>query len=160
MTRTLSRIAAVSAGLLLAAGTVLITAPSASAITSGQQHNVASGKCLGIYGNVSDNGQDAIQWDCNGNADQNWDYTGVGSGYYQLKNGNGKCLGIWASTGVAIQWGCNGNADQKWYIDSSGGSAQLRNGADWNKCLTISGGGNGALAVLASCNHQSNQLWY
>lgn len=79
---------------------------------------MASDKCLGIYGNVSDNAQQAIQWDC------------------------------------------NGNADQMWYIDSTGGSAQLRNGSDWNKCLTISGGGNGARTVLASCNHQTTQLWY
>lgn len=160
MTRTLTRIATTSVGLLLAAGTTLITAPSASALTSGQQHNVASNKCLGIYGNVSDNGQDAIQWDCNGNGDQNWDFSGVGGGYYRLKNGNDKCLGVYAPTGAAIQWDCNGNPDQKWYIDSTGGSAQLRNGNNWSKCLTISGSGNGARAVMANCNYQTNQLWY
>ncbi|WP_035844169.1 RICIN domain-containing protein [Kitasatospora azatica] len=161
MAKTLTRIAAVSSGLLIAAGAALATAPSASALTSGALHNSASGLCLGIYGNIDTNGQDAIQWGCNGNADQNWDFTGVGGGYYQLQNGNGKCLGVYARTSVAIQWDCNGNPDQKWSIDSSDGySARLKNG--YGQCLDITspGSGNGAIAYALACDNSSEQRWH
>ncbi|MFD7862814.1 RICIN domain-containing protein [Streptomyces sp. NPDC057682] len=160
MTRSLTRIAATSAGLLLAAVSSFLTAPPAAALVSGAQHSVATGKCLGIYGNVVADGQQAIIWDCNGNNDQRWEFTGEGNGFYQLKNANGKCLAVWAQDNSVIQWNCNHHADQQWYIDSSAGTAQLRNGAAYDKCVTISGTGNASRAYLATCNMQTNQRWY
>jgi hypothetical protein len=161
MTRVLTRFAAVSAGLLLAGGTALAAAPSASALTSGPLHNSASGLCLGIYGNVDTNGEDAIQWGCNGNADQNWSFSSASGGGYSLTNGNGKCLGVYASSSVAIQWDCNGRPDQTWFIDNSDGySARLKNG--YGQCLDITspGSGNGAIAYALACDTSSEQRWY
>ncbi|GAA2245040.1 MULTISPECIES: RICIN domain-containing protein [Kitasatospora] len=160
MTKALTRIAATAAGLMLAAGAALVNAPSASALVSGSQHSVATGKCLGVYGNVPFDGTAAVIWGCNGNADQNWELTGTGGGYYQLQNGNSECLGIYS--GDATQWNCNGHDDQQWYIDRPAGysSAMLRSKTNWTLCLTVPGNVDGSRVTLATCAGQDNQLWY
>ncbi|MCU7823619.1 RICIN domain-containing protein [Kitasatospora sp. DSM 101779] len=167
MTNWMRRTATLSAGLVLAGGAALATAPTASALVSGPLHPASSGKCLGVYGMSTDNGTDAVQWDCNGNADQRWSYSGVGGGYYTITNANsGKCLGVYGmdrkNGAVAVQWDCNGNADQQWYIDSVGnGAAHLIN-RNSGKCLGVYGGNtaNGTLAVQWDCNGNSDQVWY
>ena len=69
--RIAGRIAALSAGLAMAGSAALIGAPAASA-AGNQIHNWNSGQCLGIYGASTSWGAQAIQWGCNGKADQSW----------------------------------------------------------------------------------------
>lgn len=80
--------------------------------------NYSPGFCLDIRGGADD--QTAAQGYCNEAADQTWNVgaeAGI-SGYYELINGDGECLGVSnASTapGAAIvAWQCLGHKDQYW----------------------------------------------
>ncbi|MFB7811655.1 RICIN domain-containing protein [Streptomyces virginiae] len=125
MTRLLGKAAAVAGGLALLTGVALAGAPAAGAAAAGaaasnQILNWNSDLCLGINGGGGEWGRTAIQWDCNGNPDQKWNFWASSGSYSTVKNENGLCLGIRnASTGLgaeALQWQCNGNADQTWYF--------------------------------------------
>jgi hypothetical protein len=81
--------------------------------------NYNSHECLGIAGGADD--ANAIQWDCNGAPDQTW-HIGQedgASGYYQIVNGDGECLGVYAistTEGAAVVgWDCLGTTHQDQY---------------------------------------------
>jgi len=79
--------------------------------------------CLGITGG-EDNAA-AIQWDCNGAPDQTWhrgNEDGT-SGYYQIINGDGECLGVYQISttegATVVGWQCVAHPDQYWAWDES-----------------------------------------
>jgi hypothetical protein len=83
--------------------------------------NYHSGLCLGISGGRND--APAVQWGCNGHADQSWHWGSQNSsfpGWFQLVNGNGSCLGISGGSlnqgAQAVGWSClgSGHFDQYW----------------------------------------------
>jgi hypothetical protein len=83
--------------------------------------NYNSGLCLGISGDKNDS--NAVQWGCNGHADQTWHWGSQNPsypGWYQLINANGSCLGVLSgSTSQGAQivgWSClgSGHLDQYW----------------------------------------------
>lgn len=81
--------------------------------------NFNSGLCLGIDGGRID--ADAVQWSCNGAANQAWHWGSQWgtSGYYQLINASGACLGIINGSGQSgariVGWSClSGHPDQYW----------------------------------------------
>jgi Ricin-type beta-trefoil lectin domain len=84
--------------------------------------NYNSGLCLG----VNDNTNNAGQWDCTGAANQTWHWGAEygESGYFQLVNGNNRCLGVAAgSTAQGAQvvgWPTciTSHQDQYWEVDT------------------------------------------
>ena len=90
-------------------------------ISSFEVSNYNSDQCLGISANR--NNQPAVQWDCNGHADQQWHWGSQNSthpGWYQLVNNNGSCLGVARGSTVqgarVVGWSCLGSShlDQYW----------------------------------------------
>lgn len=148
----------------------LVVTPNIPASGTFNIHNYgASGKCIGISGN------NAGDWNCTSNPDQTWHWGGaIATGWYQLVNGNGKCLGISGGSDAVgaqvVAWGCNGNADQYWALGSSSypGANTVLNYKAWFDPNTAAaligvGGGstaNGAPVVLWSSDGSPNQSWH
>lgn len=110
------------------------------------------------------NGAAVIQWGCNGQGEQSWNFVaGSASDQYTLHNSNsGKCLAIGASSTVAgaeaIQWTCDGNSDQVWTYDSLNRLKNLNSGL----CLAIGGSSTtaGVQAIQWSCSTtNADQQW-
>jgi glycosyl hydrolase family 64 (putative beta-1,3-glucanase)/ricin-type beta-trefoil lectin protein len=114
-------------------------------------------KCLDVpNGNYAD-GVRVAMWDCNGGANQNWEFTGG-----TLRSQNNKCLdvtGNGTANGSTIElWTCNGGANQQFVL---AGAADLVN-PQANRCVDITGldGANGATLTLWDCNGGNNQKWH
>lgn len=76
------------------------------------------GWCLGVANDAAA-GQ-VIQWACDGKSDQTWQWGSENgfTGYYELVNGGGDCLGLSGGGTIAgtpvISGACQGRADQYW----------------------------------------------
>ena len=74
-------------------------------------------KCLDASGAGTSNGTAVIIWDCNGQANQQWNVnangtiTGAQSGLCLDANGAGTANGT-----KIILWSCNGQANQRWSL--------------------------------------------
>jgi hypothetical protein len=159
-----------------------LTAVPASGVRPDQSFeviNLNSGKCLGT--SAGQDNADAVQWTCNGAANQQWHWGNSygGSLYYQLKNGNDggndQCLGISAGSAKegadAVAWTCGGTShpDQYWYaVDVTGCGTVLYN---LNSSYVLGVAGNskadGAHAVQwayqGACGYNqsnNNQFWH
>ncbi|KOU77760.1 hypothetical protein ADK94_35555 [Streptomyces sp. XY593] len=146
-------------GLALLTGVALAGAPAAGAAAAGaaasnQILNWNSDLCLGINGGGGEWGRTAIQWDCNGNPDQKWNFWASSGSYSTVKNENGLCLGIRnASTDLgaeALQWQCNGNDDQKWSITPAPGGGYRFVNKHSGFCLGIWGGHTNQVSAPSS----------
>jgi poly(3-hydroxybutyrate) depolymerase len=89
--------------------------PSGNQEIIGQQ----SGRCLDINNSTTANGTQAQLWDCNGQADQQWNVNPDGT----IKAAqSGLCLdanGQGTANGTKIQlWGCTGGANQLWRLQN------------------------------------------
>lgn len=108
------------AGLLLASG------PAWGQFNPSSYYRITSqisGKCLDIYGNSSQNGANAVQWDYNGGSNQQWQILDGGGGYYKLvARHSGQCLdvyGVSRQNGSKVtQWPDNGQDNQRWHLDA------------------------------------------
>jgi hypothetical protein len=152
------RTALAAAFATVAAATVALTAaPPASAATT-QLVGAGSNRCLDVSGNVDTLGTAMEIWDCNGQANQQFEATSAG----ELRTFNGtRCLdayngGTAAGTAVII-WSCNGQQNQKWRMNSDGSITGVQSGL----CLDVdhAGTANGTKVLLWTCNGQSNQRW-
>ena len=80
---------------------------------------VYGNKCLDASGQGTSNGTQVIIWDCNGQANQQWNVnangtiTGVQSGLCLDANGAGTANGT-----KIILWSCNGGTNQQWNLRS------------------------------------------
>jgi hypothetical protein len=76
---------------------------------------VYGSKCLDAYGQGTNNGTSVVIWDCNGQANQQWNVntngtiTGVQSGLCLDATGAGTSNGT-----KIILWSCGGQANQQW----------------------------------------------
>jgi hypothetical protein len=85
--------------------------------------NYFSGLCLGISGGLDH--APAVQFTCLNHPDQKWSVGQTDeSGYYQIINGDGQCLGVQSGSAATdarvVAWTCEGpsHPDQYWYIDT------------------------------------------
>jgi hypothetical protein len=143
-----------AAVLLTVSGTDKAGTGTRVASMVGQQ----SGRCLDIDHSSTTNGTQAQLWDCNGQENQRWTYTG---GRQLTVYGGGKCLdalngGTSDGTPVVI-WDCDGQANQQWNVGADG---TIR-GAQSGRCLDASGAqtGNGTKLILWTCGTGDNQRW-
>jgi beta-xylosidase len=120
--------------------------------------NGASGRCLDVRGNVATAGTALQIWDCNGQANQAFEFTSAG----ELRTFNGtRCVdanGAQTTPGTqVIIWSCNGQANQQWRQNADGSITGVQSGL----CLGVTGAGtaNGTAIVLWNCNGQADQRW-
>jgi hypothetical protein len=150
---------AVTAALATAAAVTLslTSAAPASAATT-QLVGAGSNRCLDVTGNVDTLGAALQIWDCNAQANQQFEFTSAG----ELRTFNGtRCVdaynnGTAAGTAVDI-WSCNGQQNQKWRQNADGSITGVQSGL----CLDVdhAGTANGTKVLLWTCNGQSNQRW-
>ncbi|MBO3751234.1 ricin-type beta-trefoil lectin domain protein [Streptosporangiaceae bacterium NEAU-GS5] len=132
------------------------TAPASAA--AAPLVSAQSGRCLDVAGNTDAQGTGLQIWDCNGQANQAFDFTSAG----ELRTFNGtRCLdafgqGTTPGTKVII-WSCNGQNNQKWRRNSDGSVTGVQSGL----CLDVVnlGTANGTAVQLWTCNGQANQRW-
>ena len=91
--------------------------------------NQASGYCMGIEGGSSTVGTDAVQWNCNGNPDQQWSIRSIdnvnGLAYFQIENNDNLCLGVAGGSATEgaglVGFTCLGtNHQDQWWEFNSG----------------------------------------
>ncbi|HEX6344680.1 serine/threonine protein kinase [Umezawaea sp.] len=118
----------------------------------------ASGKCLDVPGNATDNGTAVTVFDCNGGDNQRWAPTVAG----ELRvYGGTKCLdarlaGTEPGTSVDVH-DCNGGPNQRWTLNED----RTITGAQSGLCLDVLGSGTefGTPVVLWNCSGGANQRW-
>jgi pectinesterase len=133
------------------------TAP-AHAATATSIVGTGSGRCVDVVGDDPTAGAGLQLWDCNGQADQQWDLTAAG----ELRTfGGTMCLDAYQKktdpgTPVVI-WSCNGGTNQQWHLNSNGAITGVQSGL----CLdaTAHATANGTLLELWTCNNGTNQQW-
>lgn len=141
---------------LAAAGAWAVAGPASAA--PAPLVSAASGRCLDVRGNVDTAGTGLNIWDCNGQANQGFEFTSAG----ELRTFNGtRCVDAYNSqttpgTAVII-WSCTGAANQQWRQNSNGSVT----GAQSGLCLDVNQGAtaNGTGVILWNCNGQVNQRW-
>jgi hypothetical protein len=118
----------------------------------------ASGRCLDVKGSVDTQGTALQIWDCNGQANQAFEFTSAG----ELRTLNGtRCVDAsngQTSPGTAVViWPCNGQSNQSWRQNADGSITAVQSGL----CLDVNGAGtaNGTAIILWTCNNQGNQRW-
>ena len=161
--RRIRNLAVAAITIALAAGLSTLAATAAYASDSFPVHN-HDGLCLGITGGEDD--APAVQWTCNGSANQTWHWgSSNAAGYTQLINGDGECLGVAGestSEGARIYgWTCNGHPDQYWAVSPYDGYDIFH---DYHSGLVlgVAGGSTavGAAVVQWASTLALNQLWY
>ncbi|GIH67740.1 alpha-L-arabinofuranosidase [Microbispora siamensis] len=118
----------------------------------------SSGRCLDVAGNTDALGAALQIWDCNGQANQAFEFTSAG----ELRTfGGTRCVdaygqGTSPGTKVVI-WSCNGQANQKWRQNADGSITGVQSGL----CLDVyqAATANGTAVALWTCNGQGNQRW-
>ncbi|MYS21058.1 alpha-L-arabinofuranosidase [Streptomyces sp. SID4948] len=142
------------AAMLVTALTWSVPASAVAAPLVGQ----ASGRCLDVKGDVDTAGTALQIWDCNGQANQAFDFTSAG----EIRTmGGTRCVDVannQTSVGAAvIIWTCNGQSNQMWRQNSDGSITGVQSGL----CLDVNGAGtaDGTAVILWTCNGQGNQRW-
>ncbi|KAB8172285.1 arabinofuranosidase catalytic domain-containing protein [Microbispora catharanthi] len=153
--------AAVAACLVAALAALLATALTWSAPASAAMAplvSASSGRCLDVAGNTDALGAALQIWDCNGQANQAFEFTSAG----ELRTfGGTRCVdayGQGTSNGTKVViWSCNGQANQKWRQNADGSITGVQSGL----CLDVyqAATANGTAVALWTCNGQSNQRW-
>jgi glucose/arabinose dehydrogenase len=155
------RVRALVAGagaLVVVAGLTVAGALQASAASGSTVVGVASGRCLDVVGNRNAPQTGINIYDCNGQANQAWQFTPAG----ELRVFDGAlCLDVkgQSTTAPAVvqTYNCTGAANQRWRITADGTIVGVQSGL----CLDVEGGGtaNSTLVNLFTCHGGSNQKW-
>lgn len=130
---------------------------------------------LDVRGASTSSGAPIEQWPYNGQLNQQWYMSSLGSGtgtFHVVSQISSSCMGVQGSSTAygasVVQWACNGHDDQLWRWVWTGNFTRdgwpIWNIVDDNSglCLGISGGSltAGALAVQWTCNGNADQSWY
>ncbi|WP_318272175.1 non-reducing end alpha-L-arabinofuranosidase family hydrolase [Microbispora triticiradicis] len=149
--------ARVSAALATVLAAALVSAAPASAAAA-PLVGVGSGRCLDVVGNTDALGTGLQIYDCNGQANQAFEFTSSGD----LRTFNGtRCVDAYgqgtANGTKVVIWSCNGQANQKWRLNSDGTITGVQSGL----CLDVSnyGTANGSPVYLWTCHGGTNQKW-
>jgi hypothetical protein len=131
----------------------------------GTVQSLASGKCLDVPGGQTADGTRAIQYDCHGGRNQQWDLEATGDGAYRIVSRmSGKCIGSAPAGGSAgseiVQSRCGSSPEQTWTVRSVANGSVIQSAAS-RLCLDVPRGStaNGARPIAWVCNGGPNQTW-
>ncbi|MBE3011878.1 ricin-type beta-trefoil lectin domain protein [Microbispora sp. NEAU-D428] len=151
-------VAAVLTAIVTALAWLVASPASPASAATAPLVSATSGRCLDVKGNVDTLGTILDIWDCNGQANQAFEFTSAG----ELRTLNGtRCVDAYnnqTSPGTQVViWSCNGQNNQKWRQNSDGSITGVQSGL----CLDVdhAGTANGTAVILWTCNGQSNQKW-
>ncbi|RKN45098.1 hypothetical protein D7294_07875 [Streptomyces hoynatensis] len=136
----------------------LVPGPPPAAAAAMRLVDANSGRCLDVSGNTDALGTALAIWDCNGQANQQFEFTASG----ELRTMNGtRCVDAddnqTAPGTKVLIWTCNGGANQQWRQNADGSVTGTQSGL----CLDVdhAGTANGTPVILWTCNGQANQRW-
>lgn len=162
-----SRLALLSAALMVAA-TLVAPSPAAAIVTfTSTAVNQNGGNCMNVPNGANTNGLQLNQIACSSAASQNFTFTPVSgtADTYTIGTLNaGKCVDVYgastADNATIIQWSCHGNANQRWRLVPVGSTFQLV-GVGSGKCIVASGGSPAANTGLVQlpCSTANSRLW-
>jgi len=142
-------------GVLIAATAWCVFAQPA---TAAPLVGAGSNRCLDVAGNVDTLGTPLNIWDCNGQANQTFEFTAAG----ELRTFNGtRCVDAFnnqtADGTRVVVWSCTGAVNQQWRRNSDGSITGVQSG----RCLDVNNAAttNGGAVILWTCNGQANQRW-
>jgi hypothetical protein len=130
----------------------------------GAVQSLASGKCIDLPGGQAGDGTPAIQYDCHGGLNQQWNIESAGEARYRIVSRmSSKCIGTeleHPTAGSIVQSQCGGAPSQLWVLQSAGDGYVLQNAAN-RLCLDVPGASlaNGAKLIAWVCNGGVNQTW-
>ena len=142
------------------------TALQGPAQYGGLIRNLNSLKCIDVFGSSTDKNANVQQYNCNGGANQRWEFVGLSSGQSAIRNVNSGLVldvaGDSKANGANVQqfpW--NGGKNQRWTTRGSNNNFELVN-VNSGKCMEVQGGGKGnnVNIVQSQCNGKKNQRWY
>ena len=117
-------------------------------------------------GSSTDKKANVQQYNCNGGANQRWEFVDAGDGQYAIRNVNSGLVldvaGDSKADGANVQqfqW--NSGKNQRWTTRGSNKNFELVN-LNSGKCMEVQGGGKGnnVNIVQSQCNGKKNQRWY
>jgi len=124
-------------------------------------------QCADVSGRSTASGADVIQWNCNGQTNQAWQFRHLGGGIYEITAAHsGLCLSVQAgsaSNGAdVLQETCNASAAQRWLVRPVAGQSgvfELLPQTGTERCLDVfnSGTAAGTDIVQWTCNGGANQ---
>jgi hypothetical protein len=132
----------------------------------GLLRNVNSQKCIDVFGSSTNKNANIQQYNCNGGANQRWEFIELGNGQFAIRNSNSRLVmdvaGDSRGNGANVQqfpW--NGGANQRWITRGSNNNFEIVN-VNSGKCLDVLGGGTGnnVNIVQMQCSGRRNQRWY
>ncbi|WP_027329496.1 RICIN domain-containing protein [Marinimicrobium agarilyticum] len=128
--------------------------------------SVHSGKLLEVASGSHDDGANVVQWEPNGSANQQWDITDLGNGYYSIRAAHsGKSLDVfeWSQEdgGDIRQWAYSGGNNQQWELVPQGNNQYAIISRFSGKALDVYDFSteNGGNIVQWSFNGGNQQLW-
>ncbi len=140
------------------------TQPPGRVEYAGLVRNRNSQRCLDVGSASRVAGGKIQQYNCEGRANQQWQFVAVGRGEYAIRNVNsGLCLDVILASqanGAAIQqYPWNSGANQRWRLNNAASGTQIIN-VNSGKCLDVSGQARGnAPLVQQDCRGGASQRW-
>jgi hypothetical protein len=124
-------------------------------------------RCVDVTGVSQESGADIIQWTCNGQENQLFNFTHLGSGIYEVRAVHSNlCMSVAgdsASDGAdVVQLTCTGGAGQRWLVRPVSGQSgvyELLAQTGSSRCLDVFGQGTpeGTDVIQWVCNGGGNQ---
>ena len=130
-------------------------------------HVAGTTMCADVTGRSTASGADVIQWNCNGQTNQQWIFAHMGGGIYEIRAVHSNlCLGVSGNSAAngadVVQLTCNASSGQRWLVRPVSGQSgvfELLPQTGTNVCLDVSGASTaaGADIVQWACNSGANQ---
>ena len=125
-----------------------------------------SGKCLDVSGASADNLASVIQWDCHGEANQQWQFVPLGDGYYRIMaRHSGKVLDVYGVSTEDLasitQYESHDGVNQQWSLEPVGDGYYRIVARCSGKALDVFGASpeNGAGIIQYTPHGGENQQW-
>ena len=124
-------------------------------------------QCADVNGRSTASGADVIQWNCNGQTNQQWRFTHLGGGIYEIRAVHSNlCLSVQGNSATngadVVQLTCSNATGQRWLVRPVSGMSsvfELLAQTGTNRCLDVLGVGTaaGTDIVQWGCLSAANQ---
>jgi glucose/arabinose dehydrogenase len=129
--------------------------------------STSTAQCADVNGRSTASGADVIQWTCNGQNNQQWQFIHVGSGIYEIRAVHSNlCLGVVGNSATngadVVQLTCNASSGQRWLVrpvTGLSGVFELLAQTGTSRCLDVFGASTaaGADIIQWGCHGGANQ---